>query len=188
MPSIVRDVEVTNLLSGRRMLIEWTLNSSAESVTAYEIWRSTTEYQGFSKVAEVPAPMYQYVDKIPYTFGIVFFYKVLARNASGILSDMSQSNAVQDSTFDDFEERPFRATMVTFDNFITGEVPVGLTDGANFVFNTSNLFRFNSVQIYVNGIAQVRDNDFAEGTDQRTITLTTPPNAGAHITASYLKV
>ena len=188
MPSCVRDVEVTNLLAGRRMLIEWTLNSSSESVTAYEIWRSTMEYQGFEKIAEVPSPVAQYVDKVPYTFGIVFFYKVLARSSTGIRSDITQSNAVQDSTFDDFEERPFRANSVAFGNFVVGEVPSGLINGANTTYTLANYFRFNTVQVFVNGLALVRSVDFTENTDQQTISLTAAPASLSKVIVSYITV
>lgn len=188
MPSPVRDVTVTNLLAGRRMLVEWTLNSQTEVVTVYEVYRSTTEYQGFEKIGEVQSPTYQFMDKVPYTFGIVFFYKVLAKDNTGLRSDISESNAVQDSTFDDFEERPFRATTVSFGSMITGEVPAGAVNGTNQTFTTANLFRFNTVQVLINGLASLRNSSFTEGTDQRTITLTPAPDAGSQVQVNYLKV
>lgn len=187
-PSLVRDVHVENLLAGRRMLIEWTLNSIAESVTAYEIWRSTQEYQGFEKISEVASPTYQFIDKVPYTFGIVYFYKVIARDNTGLKSDLSQSNPVQDSTFDDFEERPFRATDVSYDSFAIGEVPSGIKNSVNTNFTTASYFRFNTVQVFVNGVALVRGVGFTESADQKTLVLVTPPAPATTLTVSYLKV
>ena len=187
-PSPVRDVHVENLLSGRRMLIEWTPNLAGEVVTVYEIWRSTVEYQGFEKIGQVNAPTYQFIDKVPYTFGIVYFYKVLALNNSGLLSDINATNAVQDSTFDNFEERPFRATMVTYDSFVKGEVPVGVKNSVNKVFNTASLFRFDSVEVFVNGLALVRGVGFTENVDQQTITLTAAPAPASSILINYIAV
>lgn len=188
MPSIVRDVRCENLLSGLRFLLEWTLNSSSESVTAYEIWRSTTEYQGFEKIAEVQSPTHQYIDKVPYTFGVVYFYKVVARDATGLRSSLDLSNAVSDFTFDDFEEKPFRATTLGFDSVIVGEVPRGAVNGTNAVFTTANYFRFNTVAVFVDGKALVRGMGFTEGPDQLTITLTAAPATNLAIIVNYIKV
>lgn len=189
MPSLVRDVTVTNMLAGRRMLIEWTLNSQSESITAYEIYRSTTEYQGFQKIAEVPSPTYQYMDKAPYTFGVIWFYKVLARDNTGLRSDITESNAVQDSTFDDFEERPFRSTAtITYNSMVVGEVPAGVADGVNMTFTTASLYRMGSVQVLVNGVSALRNSSFTEGTDQQTITINPPPDPGSQVQVNYLKI
>lgn len=185
MPTSVRDVRVENLLSGRRMLIEWTPNSSSEGVTAYEIWRSTQEFQGFEKIGEVQDPTYQFIDKIPYTFGIVFFYKVLARDASGLKSDITQANPVSDVTFDDFEEHPFRATTLAHDAHVVNEVPVGLVNGVNKIYTVSNLFRFDTVQVFVNGVNRT---DFTENAAQNSITLTTAPAIGNTIVINYIKL
>lgn len=178
MPSPVRSIEVENLMSGRRFLIQWALNSITESITTYEIWRSTTEYQGFQKIASVPSPMTQYIDKVPFTFGIVYFYKVIARDNTGLGSDLHQTPAVQDSTFDDFEEAPFRSTSVAFSNFVIGEIPV-LTVNVSSpppanTYTLANFFRFNTVQIFVNGLSLIRNTDFTENVDQQTVTLMHP--------------
>ncbi len=188
MPTTVRDVHVENLLSGRRMLVEWTPNPTLEGVTAYEIWRSTMEYQGYEKIGEVNDPTYQFIDKIPYTFGIVFFYKVLARDASGYKSDITQSNYVSDATFDDFEEHPFRSTNLTFDSFIVSETPGGVVDGANKIFTVANLFRFGTVQVFINGVNRLRTTDFAEDPGQKSITFVDAPALGSIIVVNYVKL
>ena len=188
MPTPVRDVHVENLLSGRRMLIEWTPNSSLEGVTAYEIWRSTMEYQGFEKIAEVNDPTYQFIDKVPYTFGVVFFYKVIARDASGYRSDITISNSVSDVTFDDFEEHPFRSTTLVFDSFISNEVPSGTINSSNTSFTTASLFRFDTVQVFVNGVARVRGVGFTEGADQRTLTISPAPATSSTVAVNYIKL
>lgn len=187
-PSPVRDVAVTNLLAGRRMLIEWTLNSQSEVITTYEIYRSTTEYQGFDKIGEVQSPTYQFVDKLPYTFGVTFFYKVIAKDNVGLRSALEDSNAVQDNTFDSFEERPFRATTVTVGSTVIGEIPTGAVNGVNGTFTTAHLFRYGTVQVMVNGVALLRGSSFSEGANQQTVTLTPPPDAGSQVQVNYLKV
>lgn len=188
MPTTVRDVHVENLLSGRRMLIEWTPNPTLEGVTAYEIWRSTMEYQGFEKIGEVNDPTYQFIDKIPYTFGIVFFYKVLARDASGYKSDITQSNPVSDVTFDDFEESPFRSVTLLHSSFISGEIPSGIINTSNTIFTTASLFRFNTVEVFVNGVARVRGVGFTEGADQTTVTISPAPATGSSVIVNYIKL
>jgi hypothetical protein len=188
MPTPVRDVHVENLLSGRRMLVEWTPNSLAEGVTAYEIWRSTMEYQGFEKIAEVNDPTYQFIDKLPYTFGIVFFYKVIARDASGLKSDISQSNAVQDSTFDDFEERPFRSITLSADSFVVSETPTGIVDGANKTFTVAHTFRFGTLQVFINGVNRFRTTDFSEDPSQISFTFVNAPALGSTLVVNYVKL
>lgn len=170
------------------MLVEWTPNLTSEGVTAYEVWRSTQEYQGFEKIAEVAAPTYQFIDKIPYTFGVVFFYKVLARDASGYFSNISQSNAVSDVTFDSFEEHPFRSTNLSFDAFVVSETPSGLINGVNKTFTVLNLFRFDTLQVFVNGINRLRTTDFAEDATQNSFTFISAPVAGSTVVVNYVKL
>jgi len=188
MPSVVSNVSVENLLAGRRFLIEWDLNSPEEVVTVYEIWRSTQEYQGFEKVGQVASPTYQFIDKVPYTFGVIFFYKVLAVDNTGYKSNIQQSNAVSDQTFDDFEEKPFRATTLQYDALVVSEVPGGLVNGTNTVFTTANLFRFGSLQVFIDGVNRLPTTDFNENPDQMSFTFTAPPAANSNIVINYLKL
>ena len=193
-PTPVYGTSVENLLAGRRMLIEWNLNPVAQGVTQYSIWRSTQEYQGFEQLAVVNSPTYQWIDKVPYTFGVIFFYKVLAINASGVSSDINQSEAVSDQTFDDFEEKPFRATTLQFDALVTGETPGGSVDGVNKTFTTANLFRFGTLQVFVNGVNRINADsnstvvDFTEGTNQMSFTFSSAPAANDIVIIGYLKL
>lgn len=193
-PTPTLGVSVENLLAGRRFLIEWDLNPAIQGVTQYSIWRSTQEYQGFEQMAIVNSPTYQWIDKVPYTFGVIFFYKVVAINASGVSSDITQSNAVSDQTFDDFEEKPFRATTLQFDALITGETPSGAIDGVNKIFTTANLFRFGTLQVFLNGVNRINAAsgaivvDFTEGANQMSFTFTNAPSANNVIIVGYLKL
>ena len=188
MPSIGRHVVVTNLLAGRRMLVEFELNDAAEGVTAYQIWRSAQESEGFELMATVNAPYKQYVDTVPFTFGINYFYKVVAVNASGYSSDISASSAVSDSTFDSFEEKPFRSVAVTYDSFIVGETPTGAVNGLNLAYVTANLYRYNTVEVFVNGLALTRGVNFSENANQKTLTLSVAPTTGSRVRVNYIKV
>jgi len=191
MPSIVRHPVVTNLLAGRRILVEWELNDAAEGVTIYQVWRSNLEYESYAKIADIISPYKQYVDKVPYTFGLNFFYKVVAVDASGMSSDISQTPPVSDTTFDGFEEKPFRATTVTFDSFVMGEIPSGAIDGSNHAFTTASLFRYNTTQVVLNvgstSHLLIRGTDYTEGTNQATLTVNTAPVSGT-LLVSYLRV
>lgn len=193
-PTPVFGVSVENLLAGRRMLIEWDLNPLAQGITQYTVWRSTQEYQGFERIATLNSPTYQFIDKVPYTFGVIFFYKVLAINASGVSSELKQSNAVSDQTFDDFEEKPFRATTLQFDALVTGETPGGIVDGINKTFTTANLFRFGSLQVFINGVNRINADsnatvvDFTESTDQKSFIFTNAPAIDSIVVISYLKL
>lgn len=188
MPSIVRDIGVENLLSGRRLLITWALNLNTEGVSAYEIWRAPTVSLGFEKIGEVNSPINQYVDKVPFTFGVNYYYKVLARDGSGLKSSLDDTSAVTDSTFDSFEEVPFRSTSVTFDSFINGETPTGVVNSSNTIFQTLNLYRYNTVRVYINGLRKKKTTDFTENVNQRTLTFVVAPTSGAVILVDYLKV
>ena len=193
-PTPVNGVSVENLLAGRRMLVEWNLNPSIQGVTQYTVWRSTQEYQGFEKIATLDSPTYQFIDKVPYTFGIIFFYKVLAVSATGISGDIKQANAVSDQTFDDFEEKPFRATTLQFDALVTNETPGGSVDGVNKTFTTANLFRFGTLQVFLNGINRINASsgaavvDYTEGNDQMSFTFASAPTIDDIIVISYLKL
>ena len=188
MPATVRDVHVENLLSGRRFLIEWDLNNTSESVTSYEVHRSNNETQGYAVVATITSPTNQYIDKVPYTFGINYFYKVLARDGTGILTDINDAAAVQDTTFDSFEEKPFRATTVTFDSFVTGGALAGVQDTINITYTSTSLYRFNTTEIFRNGVALVRGVGYTENNDQTTITMTIAPAPADTLTINFLKV
>ena len=142
----------------------------------------------FAKIAEVNSPTQQYIDKVPFTFGVTFYYKVVARSSAGLKSDIVESPPVSDVTFDQFEERPFRATTVSFGDFIVGQVPTGAIDGNNTIFTTASLFRFNTVEVFINGIRLVRGTNFSEDNDQQTLTLTTPPAGGQSVITNYIKV
>jgi triacylglycerol esterase/lipase EstA (alpha/beta hydrolase family) len=193
-PTPVFGVSVENLLAGRRFLIEWDLNPLNQGITQYTVWRSTQEYQGFEKIATLNSPTYQFIDKVPYTFGVIFFYKVLAVNAAGVSSNITQSNAVSDQTFDDFEEKPFRATTLQFDALVTNETPGGTVDGVNKTFTTANLFRFDSLQVYLNGINRINANsnasvvDYTEGANQMSFTFSNAPAQNDIIVVTYLKL
>lgn len=187
MPSVVNGVKVENLLSGRRFLIEWGLNLPNEGVSVYQIWRSTTEQSGFVKIADIYSPTNQFIDKVPFTYGVTFFYKVVAVTSGGISSDITAVTGTSDVTFDNFDEEPFRATNLTFDSFVKNETPVGVVDGLNAVFQTVYLYRVNMLEVFVNGVLRL-SSDYSMGTDQKTFTFIFPPALGSVVRVNYLKI
>lgn len=188
MPSSVRDVHVENLLAGRRFLIDWTLNDDSEGVSIYRIYRSSNANGDFQLLTTITAPTSQFVDKVPFTFGIIFYYKVVAVNSSGLASDISLASPVSDVTFDQFEEKPFRATTVTFDSFVYNETPGGLLNNSNLVYQTAYLYRLGTIQFFKNGLLLKPTVDYTENNDQQSITATVAPISTDKLRLHYTKV
>ncbi len=188
MPNIVQGTTVENLLTGRRFLVEWSPNQPSEGVSSYQIWRAENSLSGFELTATVSAPTTQYVDKVPFTFGIAFFYKVIAVDAAGLSSDITITTPVSDVTFDSFEEFPFRPTNVTFDSFVKNEASVGTQDSANTTFSTAALYRLGTLEVVINGVVKTRDVDYTENNDQQNFTITVAPASSDVIRLNYVKL
>lgn len=170
-PLTVRDVTVTNLLSGFRFLVEWTLNAEQDGVTVYKVFRSPNQDHGYNLVATIQSPGFQFVDKVPFTYGAIFYYKVIAISTTGAMSDLTRAPAVTDETFDDFEERPFRSTDIGAGSFIFGEIPGGALNNSNLNFTTSKYFRAGTLQVYVDGLRLQPLVAYTEGLNQNSFTL-----------------
>lgn len=172
MPPTVRDVVVTNLLSGFRFLVEWTLNADQDGVTAYKVFRSPNQDHGYSLVATISSPGFQYIDKVPFTYGAIFYYKVVAINSAGASSDITKAPAVTDETFDDFEEKPFRSTDISADSFIFGEtLTTNVLNNSNVTFTTAEYFRAGTLRVYIDGYRLQPLIQYTEGVDQKSFTL-----------------
>lgn len=185
-PAVVTGIQVTNLLSGRRFLVEWNPNLNTDSVTQYNIYRSTTELnEGFSLIGTVVAPTIQFIDQVPFTFGAIFYYKVTAVNNSGYSSDITETRPVSDATFDDFEEKPFRS-IVTVP--VVGEVPAGAIDGNNKAFKFANLYKLGTTAIYINGLRQQNTVDYTENPDQQSFTFIAAPAPTFIVTGDYVRL
>src|ERR1035437_3378700 len=169
MPNVVTHVEVTNLLGGFRFLIEWSLNT--DTVTAYKVYRSPNQDQGFNLIATVVDPGNQYIDKGPFTYGATFYYKVVAVNASGLSGDLAQAEAVTDMTFDDFEEKPFRSTEINVSSFVFDETPGGARDNINSNYTTSRYFRSGTLAVYFDGVRLPKPDYCVEGPDQKSFSI-----------------
>lgn len=71
-------------------------------------------------------------------------------------------------------------------DFVIGETPTGAIDGSNATFQTAYDFVPESVEVYLNGLALKRIDEFnTSGT--RQIILLISPNAGETILVDYLK-
>ena len=184
MPNVVTHVEVTNLLGGFRFLIEWSLNT--DTVTAYKVYRSPNQDQGFNLIATVVDPGNQYIDKVPFTYGATFYYKVVATNASGSQGDLTQAEAVTDMTFDDFEEKPFRSTEISVNSFVIDGIPAGLINSANTSYTAAVYYRANTLSVYYDGVRLVRNVGFTEGADQKSFTVASAPTTAHLLRIDYI--
>lgn len=65
---------------------------------------------------------------------------------------------------------------------VVGQIPAGAVDGVNTVFTTAQLYRTNTIAVYLNGL---RESHFTE-TTSTSITLGSPPLAGDEIIVDYV--
>lgn len=187
MPSPLSVIRVFNLLSNGQMLITW--NAAIENnIASYKVYRSSspTDNSEYSLVATVTAPSTSYVDFVPYSFGIVYYYKVTSVDTSAVESDISLTNPSHENSYHSFEEQPF-PTSVTTNNFIVDENPTGLVNGSNTLYTTSYPYRKNTVEVYVEGLRLVRGVGFTEGPGAQQVTLTVAPTSGNKVRFNYLR-
>jgi hypothetical protein len=65
-----------------------------------------------------------FVDNVPFTFGITWYYKVTAVDNGGNESSLALTAPVQDMSFSQFVEQPF-PTQVEVDDLVNDEIPSG---------------------------------------------------------------
>jgi hypothetical protein len=157
MPSIIQNIQVVNLLNNRRYLIQWE-QSPESTVVSYNVYRSESQFAGFALVNSTPnlvgAFNPQYIDTVPFTFGVNFYWKVTAVDNLGNESDLSSTPAVSDVTIGQFDEEPFKQVLVQKEDLIYDEIPMGLQNGTNTTYTTLYPFRAGSLQFIRNGIIQ----------------------------------
>ena len=186
-PDTVKAIQVLNLLVSRGYLIKWAGNLEPD-VVSYYVYRSSspTDNSSFVVIGTVPVPVTSFFDQVPFTFGIVYYYKVTAIDVNGNESDLEATSPSSDSTFHTFEEQPFAAT-VTVADFIYDEQPAGILDSSNKVFVTANAYRKLTVEFFKNGLKLTRGVDFAEGPQSQQITLVSAPTSTDVIRVNYQK-
>lgn len=186
-PDTVKVTKVYNLLVDRGYLITWSPSLETD-VTSYKVYRShsPTDSSAFEEIATVTKPSTSYIDKVTFSFGITWYWKVLALDASGNLSDMALTSPVHEQTYHSFEEQPF-PTSVSTQDFVKDEIPMGAINTINTLFTTAFAYRKNSLLVYLNGVRLIRTLDFVEGPGSQQITFTDPPDTGGYLRVDYTK-
>lgn len=185
-PATVMGLRSTNLLANRGFIIQWSANPEP-NIALYRVYRSSspTDDSSFQVIATTPANVTSYVDNVPYSFGITWYYKVTALDTGNNESSLELTSPVQDMSFSQFVEQPF-PTQVEVANIVNDEIPSGSIDGVNTLFTTTYPFKNNTLSIYLNGVKLMNGVDFTLNIPQQ-FTLVTPPLIGNFLRVSYLK-
>lgn len=176
-PQTVGNIQVANLLNKRKFLVSWNTNPELD-ITSYNIYRSENQFSGYVKVGSVGLPSTQFVDIVPFTFGVNFFWKVTAVNLASQESDILDTQAVSDITIGQFDEEPFKQVELQRTDLVFGEIPTGLVNSANVTYTTLFPFRVGTLQYIRNGLVQIQTGpnpDFTESTSQMGFTVAVPP-------------
>jgi len=186
-PDTVKVIRVFNLLAERGFLITWQPNQET-NIAQYRVYRSSspTDLSEFEVIATVPAQITSHLDRVPFTFGLVFYYKVTALDDGGNESSLELVSPAHENTFHSFEEQPF-VQNVKQDDFIIDEVPYGLIDDINVLYTTAKPFRKDTLEVHLNGIRLRPTIDYNEGPLSQQLTMTDPPDTGGDLRVSYIK-
>jgi hypothetical protein len=182
-PSNVRALQVTNLLDNRGFLLQWAPNIE-NNIVAYKVYRSSspTDISSFALINSTAANVTSYIDNVPFTFGLVYYYIVTALDNGGNESPLDTANPTQDMSFHSFEEQPF-PTIVLVGDIINGETPSGLINGINMLFTTSYPYKSNTVSISLNGVQVYNYTLLAPQQFQFAV----PPSTGDNVRVTYVR-
>lgn len=169
-PSRVRSIQVVNLFSQRRFLLQWQPNPEVD-INHYNIYRSENQFTGFTKQGQIDVLSTQFVDTVPFTFGVTHFWKVTAVNTTDQESDLNASEALSDVTIGRFDEEPFKQITLQKADLVFNKVPTGTKNGVNTLFALDESFKAGSTQVYLNGILQIITVDYTEGVNLNSITF-----------------
>jgi len=183
-PDVIKQVQVFNLLGERKFLIVW-LPSLETNIVNYKVYRSQSPTDGFELITITSPNVISAYDFAPFTFGIVFYWKVTAIDDGGNESSLELTTPAHENTFHSFEEQPFPVSIQTTD-VVTGETPQGDVDGINTVFNTNYPYRKGTLVVFSGGVNMYRGLDFTE-TGSQEFTFTDPPDIGTKIRINYVK-
>jgi hypothetical protein len=70
-------------------------------------------------------------------------------------------------------------------NLVAGEIPTGMIDGTNNIFNTALAYLSNSLGVYLNGLRQRRVADYTE-TSSQAFQFVIAPWAGSTVSVDYM--
>lgn len=173
-PANVRALQVTNLLDNRGFLLQWAPNIE-NNIVAYKIYRSNspTDVGSFALINSTAANVTSYIDNVPFTFGITYYYIVTALDNGGNESPLDTANPTQDMSFHSFEEQPF-PTVILASDVINNETPSGLLNGINTVFITAYPYKNRTLSIYLNGVKLMLTVDYILNLPQQFTLLAAP--------------
>lgn len=159
-PSNVRALQVTNLLDNRGFLLQWAPNIE-NNIVAYKVYRSNspTDVSSFALINSTAANVTSYIDNVPFTFGIVYYYIVTALDNGGNESPLDTANPTQDMSFHSFEEQPF-PTVILAGDIINNETPSGSVNGSNTLFITAYPYKNQTLSVYLNGAKLSLSTDY----------------------------
>lgn len=185
-PAQVQGTRATNLLANRGFLIQWSANIEP-NIAYYRVYRSSspTDNSSFYIIGTTPNNVTSFVDNVPFTFGITWYYKVTALDTGNNESSLDLTNPVQDMSFSQFVEQPF-PTQIEVGDLVNGEIPSGAIDGVNTVYTTANPFKTSTLCVYFNGVKLIAGVDYIVNIPQQ-FTLVTAPAAGGFLRVDYLK-
>lgn len=186
-PEPVKVIRVFNLLTNRGFLVTWASNPEF-NISEYRVMRSPspTDNSSFEVVGTVAPSSTSFIDTVPFTFGITWYWKVVAVDDADNVSDLELTIPAHEQTFHSFEEQPF-PTTISAANIVTNESPVGEIDTVNTVFTTVHPYRRNTLEVYLNGVLLRRGIDFTEGPGSQEITLTDAPDTGSFLIVNYYR-
>jgi hypothetical protein len=186
-PANVRALQVTNLLDDRGFLLEWAPNLE-NNIVSYKVYRSNspTDIGSFALIGSVPSNVTSFIDHVPFTFGLVYYYIVTALDNGGNESSLDTANPTQDMSFHSFEEQPF-PTVVLVSDLVNGETPSGLINGVNRLFTTAYPYKKGTLQPRLDGVVLEYIEDFVEGPLSQQFTLDAPPVPGEALRISYIR-
>lgn len=185
-PAQVQGTRATNLLANRGFLIQWAANVEP-NIAYYRVYRSSspTDNTSFYIIGTTPNNVTSFVDNVPFTFGITWYYKVTALDTGNNESSLDLTNPVQDMSFSQFVEQPF-PTQIEVGDLVNQEIPSGAMDGVNMVYVTANPFKTSTLCVYFNGVKLMVGVDYFVNIPQQ-FTLVVAPQPTDFIRVDYLK-
>ena len=70
--------------------------------------------------------------------------------------------------------------------FVMHETPTPATDGAQKVFTVANAYVSGMLEVYLDGLLQIKDTDYTE-TTSTTFTFVNAPASGENLRVNYIK-
>jgi len=79
-----------------------------------------------------------------------------------------------------------RSRDVDTSRFVYHETPTPATDGAQKVFTVENEYTSGLLEVFLDGLLQIKDTDYTETTSE-TFTFATAPASNENVRVNYIK-